>query len=224
MGYINTNIGIEVNLFEAALKQKCFPKFLIISSGSLYDPKDKLPLIETSRVDPGSPYAVSKLGQEQMAQYYGQRGFEYVIARPFNHVGPGQNEGFIVPDLTKQIVSVEKGNGKNIKVGNLEAQRDYTDVRDIVRAYRLLVESGKSGEIYNICSNKPLSGNDLLSKLIDLSSSKPELISDPTKFRPTDSPVIYGSYDKLKKDTGWEPEIDIDTTLKDVLEDWRTRI
>lgn len=217
--YINTNIGIQINLFESAIIQDLRPRFLIISSGSLYDPSAGLPLNEKSLVAPNSPYAVSKLGQEQMAQYYSSRGFECIIARPFNHIGPGQNLGFILPDLAKQVIGIEN----KVQVGNLDAKRDYTDVRDIVKAYRLLIEKGLSGEIYNICSGKPISGNSLLKKLIRQSGRNVEITEDPEKMRPTDSPIIYGSHDKLTKDTGWIPEIDINTTIKDVLEDWRTR-
>ena len=109
LGYINTNVGIEANLFEAALKQDARPKFLIISSGSLYSPNQEMPIIEESIVLPSSPYAVSKLGQEQLAEYYALRGFECIIVRPFNHIGPGQNTGFIVPDLVRQVLSVSEG-------------------------------------------------------------------------------------------------------------------
>ncbi len=218
MGYINTNIGIEVNLFEAALSQNVFPRFLIISSGSLYDPAAGSPLSEGSSVLPGSPYAVSKLGQEQMAQYYTGRGFECIIARPFNHIGPGQGPGFIVPDLASQIVS-----GGEVKVGNLDAKRDYTDVRDIVRAYRLLLEKGVSGEIYNICSGRSLSGHDLLDRMTSLVDYKPTIVSDPSKMRPSDNPIIFGSHKKLTQVTGWQPIIDIETTLQDVLNDWKNK-
>lgn len=223
MLYINVNVGIEVNLFETALKQKAAPRFLIISSGSLYDPKTTLPLTEESHVEPNSPYAVSKLGQEQMATYYESRGFKSVIARPFNHIGPGQMPGFIVPDLAKQVVDFEQGKVSEITVGNLDAKRDYTDVRDIAKAYRLLLEKGKSGQVYNICSGRPLSGHEILDGLLSQVSSKPEVKQDSSKMRPSDTPVIYGSYNKLKEDTGWEPGISIDKTLADAITDWRSR-
>lgn len=223
MLYINTNIGIETNLFEAAIAQKVFPRFLIISSATLYDPKAPLPLNESSVVVPNSPYSVSKLGQEQMGQYYAQRGFEVITARPFNHIGPGQNPGFIVPDLVQQVVSFEKGLVKEVRVGNLDAQRDYTDVRDIVRAYRLLLEKGRSGEIYNVCSGNPLSGHDILEQILRTAGCEPPVVQDPARMRPSDTPVIYGSHDKLTSDTNWQPSININTTLNDVIADWRTR-
>lgn len=223
MEYMDTNVGIEVNLFEAALAQKAQPKFLVISSGSLYDPKAQLPLDEESTVLPSSPYAVSKLGQEQMAEYYSTRGFECIIARPFNHIGPGQNPGFIVPDIAKQIVAVEHGKAEEILVGNLDAKRDYTDVRDIVRAYKLLLEKGRSGEVYNVCSGRAVSGHDILSGLLKLSEVSANVAQDPAKMRPSDNLLLYGSNEKLAKDTGWQPEIKLQQTLADVIGDWRGR-
>ncbi len=223
LSYINVNLGIEINLFEAALKQQVKPKFLIISSGTLYDATSTLPLTEESSVNPNSPYAVSKICQEQVAMYYQTRGFECIIARPFNHIGPGQRSGFIVPDLAQQIVEVEKRSKKNISVGNLESKRDYTDVRDIVKAYRLLIEKGKSGETYNVCSGKALSGKVVLSGLLNQTDIKPEITLDPSKRRPSDTPLSYGSHDKLTEDTGWQPEIPLENTLRDVIADWRNR-
>lgn len=223
MLYFNVNVGIEVNLFETALKQKAAPRFLIISSGSLYDAKAPLPLTEESPVEPSSPYAVSKIGQEQMAHYYNGRGFASIIARPFNHIGPGQMPGFIVPDLAKQIVEAEKGSVQEIMVGNLDAQRDYTDVRDIVRAYRLLLDTGQAGEVYNICSGQARSGHDILKGLLASADSKLEIKQDPARIRPADNPLVYGSRQKLTDDTGWQPAIPIETTLADVITDWRSR-
>lgn len=223
LGYIQTNIGLEVNLYEAALKQNVFPRFIIVSSGTLYDPKADQPLTETSPVLPNSPYAVSKLGQEQMAQYYVTRGFESIIVRPFNHIGPGQGPGFIVPDLAQQIVAAEKDPQAKIMVGNLEAKRDYTDVRDIVKAYRLLLYKGKSGAIYNICSGKALSGREILDGLLKASGTSPAIEDDPARMRPSDTPVISGDYSQLKIDTGWQPEINLEQTLKDVIADWRSK-
>jgi GDP-4-dehydro-6-deoxy-D-mannose reductase len=223
MRYIDTNIGIETNLFEAALKQSVTPRFLIISTGALYSPAAEMPITEISPILPSSPYAVSKIGQEEMAKYYLGRGFEVLIARPFNHIGPGQGPGFIVPDIAQQIVACEKGEQTNICVGNLDAKRDYTDVRDIVRAYRLLLENGVSGETYNVCSNNPMSGHDILSGLLNASGKSFEIKQDPAKMRPADNPVIYGNHDKLTSATGWEPEIKLDQTFTDVVADWRSR-
>lgn len=221
--YINTNIGIEINLFEAALAQDVKPRFLIISSGMLYDPKAPLPLTELAPIAPITPYAVSKIGQEQMAHYYGSRGFHSIIARPFNHIGPGQNPGFIVPDIAQQIVAVEQGKAQELLVGNLDAERDYTDVRDIVQAYRLLLERGTAGETYNVCSGVPMSGHEIVAGLLEAAGSDIPITPDPAKIRPSDNPVIYGDNQKLIAATGWQPKIPIKTTLADVIADWRTR-
>lgn len=225
MRYIQVNGGIEVNLFEAAQAQGVKPKFVIISSGSLYDPSSPLPLTEESTVKCASPYSVSKLLQEQFASYYNLRGFECVIARPFNHIGPGQNPGFLVPDLAKQIAEAEKSGDKTIGVGNLSAKRDYTDVRDIVRAYIALLDKGISGEVYNICSGRPVSGDEILKGLLNnTANSGLEPKVDRAKVRPVDAQEIYGDFSKLKSDTGWEPQIALSETLREALEDWRARI
>lgn len=218
MDYIRTNMGIELNLFEEALRQKAFIRFLLISSGSLYDAKAPLPLTEASSTIPNSPYAVSKLGQEQLAAYYATRGFECIIARPFNHIGPGQGPGFIVPDLALQVLEAKRAGKNEVSVGNIETKRDYTDVRDIARAYRLLLEKGKPGETYNICSGKSLSGHQILSGLMDAADVSLKVKVDPAKFRPSDALDIYGSYEKLNKDTGWKPETPITQTLRDVIQ------
>lgn len=223
--YVETNMGIEINLYEAAQSQGVKPRFIIVSSGSLYGPHASLPLTEESNVLPNSPYAVSKLGQEQLAAYYGGRGFEYIIARPFNHIGPGQSLGFIAPDLTKQVIEAGNGTASEVRVGNLESRRDYTDVRDIVRAYRLLLEHGKPGGIYNICSGRALSGQQILDAIFTASGSKARTVQDPERMRPADTPAIYGSTDKLRADTGWEPQIDIlEATIGEIVTDWQQRI
>jgi GDP-4-dehydro-6-deoxy-D-mannose reductase len=221
MKYITTNIGIEVNLFETALKQHAKPKFLIISSGALYNPQAKLPLTERSEVLANSPYAVSKLGQEQVGFYYQTRGFECVIARPFNHIGPGQGLGFLLPDLAKQIAEIKKGLRNSLSVGNLDSKRDYTDVRDIVKAYRLLLEKGRSGEIYNVCSGTAISGHTMLTTLLRLTHVKTTINKDPARLRPSDTPKLVSSNAKIYKDTGWKPEIKLEQTLLDVMPDWR---
>lgn len=224
MKYINNNISMQCNLFEEAIQQNCRPRFLIISSGGLYNAVNSLPLTEESAVIPSSPYAVSKIGQEELSKYYIRRGFDSLIARPFNHCGPGQGTGFIVADLAQQIVSVEKGLNKKILVGDLRAKRDYTDVRDIVKAYRLLLEKGLSNNTYNVCSGRSYSGNEILDKLLKMSSIKPVIQIDSTKIRPSDIPEIYGNSQKLQKNTGWKPILRLEETLQDTLNYWRNLI
>jgi GDP-4-dehydro-6-deoxy-D-mannose reductase len=221
MDYITSNIGFQVNLFQRALQQDVRPRFIIISSSSVYGAQDTLPITESTPVAPSSPYAVSKLGQEEMAQYYRTRGFECIIARPFNHIGPGQGEGFIVPDLAKQIVASERGETDTVSVGNLEAKRDYSDVRDIAAAYSELVESGTDGEIYNICSGTSHTGQEILDILLAHSSAKPQVIQDPARMRPSDTPDIYGDGSKLRRDADWTPKYSFETSVQDALEGWR---
>jgi len=163
------------------------------------------------------------MAQEQMARYYSSRGFEVVIARPFNHIGPGQNPGFIVPDLAQQVIAVERGEAAEVLVGNLDAKRDYTDVRDIARAYRLMLESGRNSEIYNICSGRSLSGHEILEHILTAAGQHPTITQDSARIRPSDTPDVYGSYHKLTADTGWQPAITLNQTMVDVIADWRNR-
>lgn len=222
--YITVNSGIEINLYEACIAQGAKPKFLVISSGSLYNPGSPMPINEQSAVESSSPYSVSKITQEELAKYYSNRGFKYVIARPFNHIGPGQNPGFIVPDFAKQIVSGERGEISEIMVGNLSAKRDYTDVRDISRAYRLLVESDNTnGKTFNICSGNSVSGQEILDSLLAKSNAKLNVVQDPARMRPSDIQEIIGDHSSITAETGWQPQIPLDQTLSDALEDWRSK-
>jgi GDP-4-dehydro-6-deoxy-D-mannose reductase len=221
--YLRTNSEIQVNLLEACLAQSVTPKLLIVSSANIYR-ADELPLKETSEVIPTSPYAVSKINQEYLGQYYGTRGFEIVIARAFNHMGPGQMDGFIVADFAKQIAAAETSGAKVIRTGNLEAKRDYTDVRDIARAYRLLMEKAKPGEIYNVCSGKAISGEQILAGLLKHTKVELKIETDPKLFRPVDRLEVYGSNQKICDDTGWRPEISLDQTLSETLDFWREQL
>lgn len=223
MKYLEVNAGIEVNLYEACLKQQVRPKMLIVSSGVLYDPTSPMPLTEDSRIAPTNPYGISKVAQELFAQYYQKRGFSSVIVRPFNHIGPGQNPGFIVPDLAQQIIEGEKGKTKEICVGNLDARRDFTDVRDIVNAYRLLIESDVESGIFNVCSGNSISGKELLDMMLARSLARLAIVSDPSKMRPADIQEITGDHTKITSATGWLPQHSLEQTIDDVLADWRSR-
>ncbi|HUC87326.1 MAG TPA: NAD-dependent epimerase/dehydratase family protein, partial [Candidatus Saccharimonadales bacterium] len=182
--YIDANAGMQINLFEAMIKQGVTARALIISTGNVYR-ADRLPITEDAAITTPSPYAVSKMAQEYLTYYYGNRGFEVMIARPFNHIGPGQTEGFIVADLAKQIAEAERQNHTEISVGNLASCRDYTDVRDIVRAYWALINDGKPGEIYNVCSGVSTSGERILKGLLKNSSVDLKIVPDPAKMRPS---------------------------------------
>ncbi|MBW3537874.1 GDP-mannose 4,6-dehydratase [Candidatus Parcubacteria bacterium] len=223
---INETLAMEINLYEACLQLNIPPKFIIISSGQIYGkagPKE-LPLSETSSLDFNSPYTVAKVGQENLAKMYAKRGFNSIIARPFNHIGPGQQPGFLVSDLAKQIAELEKHDAPTpLKVGNLSSKRDFTDVRDIVRAYSLLAEKGVPGEVYNVCSGRSVPGQQILNQLLSLSSKPIKAEPDPAKMRPSDIPDLYGDATKIHQATGWQPVIPLEQTLRDVLDDWRLR-
>lgn len=212
--YINMNSAMVTNLCEYYLKQKKKPRVLLVSSGAIYDPNQQLPISEDGVIDFGSPYAVSKVLNESQAKYYRRRGLDCVVARPFNHIGPGQAPGFILPDFYSRISEATES---AIKVGNIETKRDYTDVRDIVDAYAKLIFAPKlDADTYNICSGKSLSGRDILDKLKN-EMGKPEIEFevDPTLVRPTDIPEITGDSSKLQQELGWHPSIEISQTIAD---------
>jgi GDP-4-dehydro-6-deoxy-D-mannose reductase len=169
---------------------------------------------------------VSKWAAGQLVPLYWQRfGLEVMEARPFNHIGPGQELGFVVPDFAAQIAKINKGQQPNVmQVGNLEAQRDFADVRDVARAYRLLAEKGKPGEAYLICSGQAVSIHLLLTTLVELAGVEVKIESDLTRMRPSDTPCLYASFAKIEKDCGWRPEIGLRQSLGDALADWLARI
>lgn len=213
--YMTDNGLMTHNLLQKALTEEAQARFIVISTGALYDPKQELPLTEESRIQPNSPYAVGKMFAENIVNYYGTRGVDTVIIRPFNHIGPGQLSGFLVPDLYDQL---KEGSQTGIvRVGNLESQRDYTDVRDIAKAYgKIALAEALPRTLYNACSGKAVSGTTILQGLMavmGLENIKVEL--DPSKARPNDTPVVTGSYERLKEDFGWEPTVPLETTIAD---------
>ncbi|CAH1231504.1 GDP-6-deoxy-D-mannose reductase [Paenibacillus allorhizoplanae] len=222
----HTNVNLTINLLEAVRKSKVSDKVRIVTIGSSEEygrvNDMTLPIDETVSLKPTNPYGISKASVSYFAkQYYEAYGLKVVHVRPFNHIGPGQKLGFVVTDFTSQIVNIEKGIANNIiRVGNLGAQRDFTDVRDIVRAYYLLLTTATTtyGEIYNVCSGVPITIESILEKLLAFSHQQIEVIVDPNKLRPIDIPLYIGTNNKIHQLTGWKPEIAIDTTLEDVLE------
>jgi GDP-4-dehydro-6-deoxy-D-mannose reductase len=220
------NISSELNLLEAVKKNNLTnTKILIISSAEVYGgvDKDELPITEETKFNPTNPYAVSKLTQDFLGRQYSQSdNMNIVIARPFNHIGSRQSPDFVVSSFAKKIVEIEKGKREPVfPVGNLEAKRDFTDVRDMVRAYVLLMEQGEAGQAYNIGSGTSYKISEILQMLLDLSSIKVEITTDKSLFRPIDNPDLVCDYSKLKNLTGWEPRIKIEETLKDTLDYWR---
>lgn len=202
------------------------PVVVVVSSAEVYGAvgEDELPIAEGAPVRPVSPYAVSKAAAEQLALQAGRGyGQPVVVVRPFNHIGPGQAPSFAVAALAKRIVEAERTGARSIPVGTLTARRDYTDVRDVVRAYRALVVGGRRGEIYNVCSGQDVAVSEVAERLCALAGVDLELVTDPDLVRPVDLPVLRGDASRLAADTGWKPERTLDETLADVLDYWRTR-
>ncbi|SFE86306.1 GDPmannose 4,6-dehydratase [Paenibacillus algorifonticola] len=221
---VSTNTNLTIKLLEAARKSSVSNHVKILTVGSseeygrVADPT--VPINEGDALQPMNPYGVSKAAVSYLAkQYFTAYGLKVIHARSFNHIGPGQRLGFVVSDFASQIVQIEhKQQEKILRVGNLDAKRDFTDVRDIVRAYHLLLESDACGEIFNVCSGKPISISDLIQKLLELSTVEIELQLDQSRMRPNDIPFYIGNNNKLKELTGWRPQIAVETTLLDVLE------
>ena len=177
---------------------------------------------EDLATNPQTPYAVSKKAQEEMARVYVQAyGMNICMTRSFNHGGAGQRKGFLIPDFASGIVAVERGKAPCLRVGNLAARRDFTHVRDIVRAYRLIAEKGHSGEVYNVGSGITYSAQEILDKLCALANCQIPVEQDPARMRPSDTPVICCDHSKLTRDTGWEPEYSIEEILMQTITEWR---
>ncbi len=196
------------------------PRVIFASSGEVYGnvPFELLPITEETRTNPHNPYAASKAAAEALllAEYW-SFGLDVVIARVFNAIGPRQNTRFAIADFAAQLRRIGDGAPARIAVGNLDAQRDFLDVRDVAAAYLALAERGASGGIYNICSGKPQSLRSLLHALIEISGMEVEILDDPLRMRPTDTPVVVGANFKLCAETGWQPRRSLTTTLEDTL-------
>ena len=222
---VDVNIKGVVNLLEAVREMETPPRVLLIGSGDEYGyiQPEELPICEDTALRPGNIYACTKIAQGMLGQIYARAyGLEIVIIRAFNHIGRGQTDTFVVPGFCKQIAEIESKNDKGyIKVGNLEVKRDFTDVQDIVKAYHLLAEKGESGEIYNVGSGNSIAIADILEILIKLSNVKIIVEQDPQRMRPSDTPEVRADISKLVECTGWKPEIALEDTLRDVLEEWR---
>ncbi len=222
---LEVNIMGTAAVLAAARQCGSDPRVLVTSSAEVYgavtDP-GRLPLHEGSPTAPLTPYAASKLAAEAVvAQAHLGHGQHVITVRPFNHIGPGQTPNFAVPALAKRIVDADRRGAATIPVGNLSARRDFTDVRDVVRAYRLLVESGQPGEIYNVCSGRDVSIREIADGLLQLAGTTLEFEVDPTLVRPVEVPVLRGDPTRLVEATGWTPEVPLDQTLADVLAYWR---
>jgi GDP-4-dehydro-6-deoxy-D-mannose reductase len=224
---LEVNVIGTAALLAAARECGTDPKVLVTSSAEIYgavtDPA-RLPLREGSPAAPLTPYAASKLAAEAVVtQAVLGHDQQVITVRPFNHIGPGQSPSFAVAALAKRVVDAERSGAGSIPVGNLSARRDFTDVRDVVRAYRLLVESGTPGEVYNVCSGRDVSIEEIAQSLLVLAGSPLELEVDPSLVRTVEVPVLRGDPSKLEDATGWKPEIALEQTLADVMAFWRDR-
>ncbi|MCD6191967.1 MAG: GDP-mannose 4,6-dehydratase [Candidatus Aminicenantes bacterium 4484_214] len=218
----------QINLFEAILDLGLSPKIQIAGSSEEYGLvfEDEIPIKETNPLRPLSPYAVSKVAQDLLAfQYWKSYGLRTVRTRGFNHTGPRRGEVFICSNFARQIAEIEKKKREPvILVGNLEAKRDFTDVRDIVRAYWLSLERGEEGEVYNIGTGRAYAMQDILDMLISLSQVKVKVKVDPERLRPSDVPILLPDSSKFRQLTGWEPRIPLRQSLEDLLNYWRSRV
>ncbi|CAM5790904.1 MULTISPECIES: GDP-mannose 4,6-dehydratase [Brevibacillus] len=218
----------QVNLFEAILKHQLDCTVQIACSSEEYGQvyAHEVPIKEDNPLRPLSPYAVSKVGQDYLGyQYYQSYGLKTIRTRTFNHTGPRRGEAFVTSNFAKQIAEIEKGiKPPVLYVGNLQAKRDFTDVRDVVRAYWLAVEKGVPGEVYNIASGVTYTIEEMLNKLLSLSQAAITITPDPSRMRPSDVEILLGNYDKFHQQTGWKPEIPFEQTLKDLLDYWRARV
>ncbi|HUZ20879.1 MAG TPA: GDP-mannose 4,6-dehydratase [Acidimicrobiales bacterium] len=213
-----------LNLVEAALACARPPRIMLISSAEVYGRGDGTPLAEDAPLRPVSPYASSKVAAEFVGlQAFLGNGLEVVRARPFNHVGPGQADSFVVSALARRIAEAERAGGGEVRIGNLTAARDFTDVRDVVSAYRLLATAGVPGEVYNVCSGSAITTEELFRRMVAMAKVPIEPVQDPSLFRPVDVPVLLGDGTRLTALTGWRPEIPLDSTLLDTLDYWRER-
>lgn len=225
---LENNIRAQTNLLHSAAQNQSRARILIVASQEEYGrvtPAD-LPLDEDTPLRPDSPYGVSKITQDYLGlQYFISHRMHIVRVRPFNHIGPRQNERFVAANFAKQVAKIEAGlHEPKLCVGNLDAQRDFTDVRDMVRGYVLTLERGIAGEVYNIGSGKPRAIRELVETYQRLARVPFEIEYDPQRMRPSDTPVSYCDATKLKHATGWEVEIPFEQTLADTLDYWRVRI
>lgn len=218
-------LGVS-NLFSILTDEGFTGRVLFVSSSEIYGIKtsDELPIDELSPAIPASPYAKWKYEAEKLCIDYARRGmFEILIARPFNHIGPGQSERFAIANFCRQSVLIQRKQLKPIfLVGNIDTTRDFTDVRDICRAYKLLLKNGENSNIYNICSGKERSIRSLLELIVDLVDIDIRIQEDPSRFRDIDQKRIFGDNSKIKKEVGWTPVIEINETLSDIINFWQS--
>ncbi len=222
---LTTNVSGQTNLFEAVRALRLDPVIQIACSSEQYGLvlPGETPIKETNPLRPLSPYAVSKVAQDYLGyQYFQSYGLKVVRTRGFNHTGPRRGHVFVTSNFCSQVAAIEMGLQEPvIRVGNIDAIRDFTDVRDMVRAYWLAVTKAKPGEVYNIATGNGIVIREMLERLIGLAKVEVKIETDPERLRPSDVEVLIGDASKFKADTGWEPRIPFDQTLRDLLDYWR---
>ncbi len=227
-GTLNSNVCGGINLLESIKKMNPGASVLMVCTAEEYGAAGNgRPVKESDKIFPGNPYAVSKSALDFLSATYNRAyGLNTMVARSFNHIGPGQQAGFVCSDFARQISLIEAGMQKpEIRVGNLEASRDFLDVRDVVKAYWHIMNRGRPGEAYNVCSGKPVRISRLLDILISLSRRGDIRVKvDSDKFRPDDIKTLFGDNSKLVSETGWKPGYEIKKTLEDTLAWWRKKI
>jgi len=224
---LGTNVLGTTNVLEAIRSECPHCRVMIAGSSEEYGKvhPNELPITEENPLRPMSPYGVSKVATDKLGiLYHMSYGLKVVVTRAFNHTGPRRGEVFVVSNFAKQVAEIEKGAPPVIKVGNLEACRDFTDVRDMVKAYWLVITKGEPGEVYNICSGKDVKIQDILTMLLGWASCKIEVERDESRIRPSDVPILLGDCTKFKKLTGWEIELPLAKTLRDTLDYWRSKV
>jgi GDP-4-dehydro-6-deoxy-D-mannose reductase len=223
-----TNVVGQLHLLQAVRHAGIDPRILLAGSSEEYGlvHPDEVPIRETNPLRPLSPYAVSKVSQDLLGyQYFKSYGMQIIRSRAFNHTGPRRGEMFVTSNFAKQIAQIEKGvQPPVLRVGNLEAVRDFTDVRDMVRAYWVALEKGESGDVYNICSGNGYAITEVLEILQRHSTVEISVSPDPSRMRPSDVPTLIGDNSKFCRVTGWEPRIGFETTMADLLDYWRERV
>ena len=225
---VDVNVKGCVNVLEAAKELQKKPRILLIGSSEEYGPSlsEENPVNENQPLRPGNIYAATKACQGMLGSIYAKAyQMDVMMVRAFNHIGPKQAPMFVVSDFCKQVAEIEKGlKGPVMYVGNLSAKRDFTDVRDIVRAYSVLIQKGCAGETYNVGSGHAIAIQELLDEILKLSMKEIRVETDPQKLRPVDVPVVEADVTKLVSETGWKRKYELKDTLKDILEYWRAEL
>lgn len=216
------NVIGALNIMEAARKSEQKPRILFVGSSEEYVISEN-PLDENTQLNANNPYGISKVTQEQLAKLYREQyGLKIYCVRPFNHTGIGQRDTFVLPSFCKQVAEIDKsGKDGKIQVGNLKVKRDFSHVKDVVRAYRMIVESDNCNQIYNVGSGNAYSLEDMLTYIIGLSDQNIEIEVDQNRIRPTDQPVICCDRSLIGKELGWEPQYNVYDALREMYESYR---